>query len=233
MIEFVKSIRQVLINRVFIAFQHYKNSQVKYQVKNEVPTYIINLEHRVDRIQRTQEVLSNYPLLKTQITKAIKYDPGYIGCTLSHIKAIQHAIAEKHNYCIVCEDDIELNLKEEELNKLLTVFLESRFKILCIGNTNAKVILNSKSLIAKAYNIQTTACYVIKSEYYSKILRSFQRSLENQLKGCKDDYCAIDQGWKSLQLRGKFCVPTDKLCHQRESFSDIEKRIVDYSNEKN
>lgn len=233
MIDFIKSFRQVILNRIFIAFKQNKNSHTKYEVKNEVPTYIINLEHRVDRLQRTQEVLSNYHLLKTQIIKAIKYDPGYIGCSLSHIKAIQHAIAEKHNYCIVCEDDIELNLNEEELIKLITVFLESHFKILCIGNTNAKFKLNSKSMISKAYNIQTAACYVIKSEYYPKLLRSFQRSLENQLKGFKDDYCAIDQGWKSLQLRGEFCVPTYKVCHQRKSFSDIEKRIVDYSNEKN
>lgn len=228
MINFLKAFKHVFRNWFNITFSVIKNKNNQYSSLSDMPIYIINLEHRNDRLQKTLEILSNYSFLKPKVIKAIKYQPGYIGCSLSHLKVIQRAISEKASFCIVAEDDIELLVEEKELNVLISFFLASRFKVLCIGNTNAKVELNSKHPISKAYNIQTTAFYILKSEYYQKILINFQNSLFKQLNGISDEYCAIDQGWKSLQLKGDFCVPNKNICIQREGYSDIEQSETNY-----
>jgi GR25 family glycosyltransferase involved in LPS biosynthesis len=70
--------------------------------------YYINLAHRKDRNDHMQTWLreTGVPESKIQRIDAVhRPDKGYIGCTESHIKALETFIQSDHNVCCIYEDD--------------------------------------------------------------------------------------------------------------------------------
>jgi hypothetical protein len=77
-------------------------------------------------------------------------------------------------------------------------------------------------------NAQTASCYVIKKAIVDDLIKVFNDSIEMLKRGIDSEYSAIDQTWKLLQNKYFFAIPIKKIAFQRESFSDIENKIVDY-----
>jgi GR25 family glycosyltransferase involved in LPS biosynthesis len=192
-----------------------------------VDTIFINLNHRKDRLLETQKELNKFSKIKFERVSAVKYNPGYIGCTLSHINSISMSIEKDLPYVLICEDDIEFDVSEKHLNKIFESFLKSESPILCVGNTNS---INKKfnNLLNRSYNIQTTSCYLVKKSFYPILLLSYSRALRFQFAGAKDYYSAIDQVWKNLQYKYIFTTPIESILKQRPSYSDIVKKNVSY-----
>ena len=75
---------------------------------NTVDTiYYINLPHREDRKQKMLNWISEsgFPKDKVNRIEAVyNYEKGYIGCTLSHIKAVETFIQSNNEICIIYED---------------------------------------------------------------------------------------------------------------------------------
>lgn len=62
--------------------------------------YYINLDYRFDNFLKWI-LKSGFPLNKTHRISALYNDKGYIGCTMSHIKALETFINSNHKNCII------------------------------------------------------------------------------------------------------------------------------------
>lgn len=65
--------------------------------------YVINLDSRPDRWEHIQSVWKGvFPLVRIP---AVQQTPGWKGCSLSHIKAVEEAKSRGEPYVLVLEDD--------------------------------------------------------------------------------------------------------------------------------
>lgn len=199
--------------------------------------YYINLKHREDRKKEllTQlKKLDKIPNTKFVIERidAVKHQKGGIGCGESHIKALEKAKNNNLEQVIIIEDDIDI--KENEMIKYFTEIESNKGWDVFImsGHGNKKKI---KGSVFRALGIQTTGMYIIKKEYYQRLQKCFQKSVDNMKsrfevgKDIEYDRWAIDQNWKTLQKKDNWLILDSNLGVQREDYSDIENKKVDYT----
>ena len=70
-----------------------------------IDIYVINLKERIDRwhlLERTFAKFRNINLIRIE---AVKYNPGFIGCSMSHIKCLEYAKKNNMDNILVIEDD--------------------------------------------------------------------------------------------------------------------------------
>lgn len=70
-----------------------------------IPTYVINLPQRTDRLAHIREQFDNKPEFDIVIQEAICKEPGGLGLWLTIRKIIQRAIDDDEDVIIICEDD--------------------------------------------------------------------------------------------------------------------------------
>ena len=189
----------------------------------------INLDHRIDR---NKEMISQFNDISNQINlqrfSAIYHKPGFIGCTKSHIKCIEHAKEMKWEYVVILEDDFELIVSPQYfLNKINEVLTKSWDVMMLSGVIYSPVIAFDG--IAKVSNVQTSAGYIIRARYYDVLLQNFNDGLK-LLSNNYNNYSlyALDQYWKILQQKDKWYISVPILGKQRSGFSDIEQIHVNY-----
>ena len=78
-------------------------------------------------------------------------------------------------------------------------------------------------------NAQTTSGYVVHSCFYDALLDNFEKGLA-QLKKAphKHGQFALDMYWKRLQPSAQWFHAAPAIGTQRTSYSDIEKKLVNY-----
>jgi len=206
-----------------------------------IKPYVINLQHRKDRWQEVQEEFKKLDLIPIRID-AVYNKNGALGCMASHIKTLTEGL-QSNQPIWVCEDDSEILVSKLVLFSIINEFLKSDGDILCLGNNLIRKTTYNATF-DKALETQTTSSYVIKpsfaiilrnhwqemEEYISKGKTHFSEVLFRQtdMYG-KNAYHNIDINWKILQQYFKFLVPKIKCIKQRESYSDIENKIVNYN----
>lgn len=193
----------------------------------------INLESRKDR---KKEFLSNFPSydpnsnIIERIDAIYEPDNGALGCLKSHIKALKYASTLNTPYVLIAEDDLYIKDMNYAVNSIKNFFenfhnwdvLMLSINLIYSDPTNVDGIIRVKSA-------QTTAGYLIKKSYISKILFIYERDLDNYNKTQKwsDLYCT-DQSWKELQKIDLWYSFNPIIAIQRKSYSDIQKGVVDY-----
>jgi hypothetical protein len=80
----------------------------------------------------------------------------------------------------------------------------------------------------RVFNAQTTTGYIVKHRYYDTLLESFKKSVGYLLTDYNVKLFAIDIQWKRLQQRDRWYVLYPLTVIQRNDYSDIEKRHVEY-----
>ena len=71
----------------------------------DIPILYINLDRRTDRKEHMENnILKGY---NYERISAVEYAPGYVGCTLSHIKCLERMIERDLDYCVILEDDFQ------------------------------------------------------------------------------------------------------------------------------
>ena len=191
----------------------------------------INLKYRTDRRIYTEKQFLNIGINAHRM-EAIESPDGAIGCTLSHIRCIEYA--KKHNLSsiCICEDDILFTNPTLFITKLET-FLQSdiEWDVLLVGANIAPPFEKTNDFCMKVYNAQTTTGYIVKQHYYDTLLKNFKDGLTSLLKNTdkKREY-AIDMYWKILQKQDKWFILIPLSVVQVANYSDIEHRIVNYSN---
>ena len=182
----------------------------------------INLEHRTDRREETvRELAKMFPEEKILRFEAIRNNNGAIGCTMSHISVIEMAISKKWSNILILEDDISWNTDFS----LLTNLMNLSYDVILLSGYYA----NYDKLTNKVISSQTTGAYIVNSSYYQTLLTNYKEGLEKLLSTNNPRLYAIDRYWKHIQSKDSWYIIQPNLCFQRPSYSDIEKKDVNYN----
>jgi GR25 family glycosyltransferase involved in LPS biosynthesis len=197
----------------------------------------INCDHRTDRKEHIEKIF--YPLGYTNET-LIRISADYLpnnsirGCAQSHIKALK--LVQEHpewNRPLIIEDDFYF--KHPNSIQHLPKFFEliQEWDVLMLGfnqnpsNINYSVCSQYTPII-RIFKAYSAIAYSVRHDYIQKIIDCFSHSL--RAKGNKDYPNAIDVQWNSLQRKDKWFSIRPKIAWQIPSYSDIEKRNVNYHN---
>jgi glycosyl transferase family 25 len=189
----------------------------------------INLKHREDRNLEVIKEFKKIGLTRVIRFEAIMRENGALGCALSHHQVLNDWNFETSDLLMICEDDIVFAGDANQLNKLLLNFqTDNNLDILCLGY-NHRNEYSYNDLFFLTSDTQTASCYVVKPHMKEILLKFFDYSIHLlKFEIDKAYQVEIDKVWKILQKKYNFVIPKERFAYQRESFSDIEHRIVNY-----
>jgi hypothetical protein len=199
--------------------------------------YYINLDYRTDRRLQIEEWIeeSGFPTGKiTRISAVHTPESGYIGCALSHIKALEEFLKSSHRNCIIFEDDyipIDTKTYWSTFSKL-DEFNISYDIIMCAYNELDSDETNIPWLhkVKKSF---TTSGYLIKRDFAPKLIENLKEGvlcLIDQINKTNkvDHIYVLDVYWQKLMLVSKWYCFYPRIGKQRDGYSDIQMRCVDY-----
>ena len=186
----------------------------------------INLEHRVDR---NTHILNELHKICTDDSKihridAVKNDNGALGCGLSHIKALEFALTNDWTNILIVEDDFTFNCNSNEIHKNIDLLFNYNFDVGLLS-TNCLRYDDTNTKIKKVLYSQTASSYIIKKNYIHILLENFKDCVNDIILKHKN---WIDIHWNKLQLIHNWYAIFPAIGYQYESYSDIEKKIVNY-----
>lgn len=193
--------------------------------------YYINLDNREDRRKHIEKTLENCELsnISNRIS-AVKRDIGVIGCVESHILALEKFIKSGKNFAMIVEDDLLIKDTDNFKKELYKVFEKNLdFDLIQISGNHLKLEECEYDFLRKVIDSQTTSGYIITKEFAPKLLENFQESLNLIKKEGKKHNNCLDIYWKKLQPENKWFAFFPPLGFQMSSYSDIEKRNVNYN----
>lgn len=195
--------------------------------------FYINLEHRLDRKEHIESELKKIGLSSTaQRFNAIRMENGAVGCSMSHLKILQNAVAQNMDHVLILEDDITF-LDPELFRNQFDTFL-SRFgtnwDVILLAGNNMPPHLQIDDTCIKVSSCQTTTGYLVNGHYISKLMENVKMGLHHLLRGPEKhlEY-AIDMFWKRLQNEDQWFLITPPTVIQCDGYSDIEKKNTNYS----
>lgn len=208
---------------------------------------IINLDSRTDRLSQIDAEFKK--LTMTYIRISASTGNPVNACIDSHCRCLEEFLQNKENAVLICEDDAKFNIDKENLDIHINEFLNSEADVLCLGYYASNPIIWSQ-LFNRSKDIQTRVAYIVKRQVAKELLDIWRRlytfliqnpkpeinadnwysKLYNNLpiKNKASDIYRGDQAWKLLQQKYYFLIPKSHIVVQRPSYSDIEKRFVDY-----
>ena len=185
----------------------------------------INLDSRNDRrIEVLSELKLVFPDEKIQRFSAIRHDNGAIGCSKSHIAVIEMAKKEGWSNVLIVEDDFMWKNTEKGL-KDLERYASIPYDVVLLSGTFVTAVPLKNRVISS----QTTAAYIVTAHFYDTLLKNYKEGVSLLEGGGQYSIYALDQYWKKLQATDIWYIVNPKVCLQRPSYSDIEKKYTDYS----
>lgn len=200
--------------------------------------YYINLDYRTDRREEFENEMKSFGLPDSKITRipaVATPQLGILGCALSHKMVLELFLESSHTNCLILEDDFQWNLDSEYIDFMLNPIFDEKIDFDCImfsGNIE-KSEPTEWPFLRRVFDAQTTAGYLITREFAVKLHKNFSESSQllktwfEETGEKKHEYC-LDIFWKQLQQRSKWYILHPKAGKQRESYSDIEQKIVNY-----
>jgi len=183
----------------------------------------INLEHRTDRRQEIESELSIFPSEKIQRFNAIKENFGALGCTKSHIAVLEMAILEGwSNYLVIEDDGMWSNF--DTSYPILESLSKNPYDVIVLG----AVVPVYDKLTYKLQKSQTTTSFLVNKHYYKTLLQNFKDGAHGLTLTKLPPMYALDMYWQRIQARDNWYLVAPSLVVQRPSYSDIEKKHVDY-----
>lgn len=206
----------------------------------------INLESREDRKELLLKDFNEIGIDKNKIHRvsAVRIPKnGHKGCIQSHLIALR--MAKMNNWQMICvfEDDAEIIDKNNFNNTIKNIFNELKdqnWDLLNLSCANRKSEnINNKKYIDKLLHATTSACYIVKSHYYDKLINLFEycnQMMISEKWGALSDKnnwepYALDQKWNELVKKDNWYCPKENLIKQRKSRSSINRREAFNGNE--
>lgn len=192
--------------------------------------YCINLDYRVDRWELVKKEFEKVGILdRVKRFSAIKENDGRVGIIKSNLEIVKIAKSKGLKNVLVFEDDVKfldndtLDILEKSIKQLNNKNLP--WKLFYLGaNTHNKLtkITDNLIILKDSYAVHSMA---YSENIYTKFIN--YASNINQI----TDYNQILDVWLSVEVQNKdICLMTNPMITtQRESYSDIEKRNVNYS----
>ena len=196
--------------------------------------FYINLEHRVDRKTHVTQQLELIGLnTVAQRFNAIKMENGAIGCSMSHLTLLKNAIRSRLDHILIVEDDIQF-LDPELFKTQINTFLETHnneWDVILLAGNNMPPYQTIDNTCVKVSRCQTTTGYLVNGHYIQKLLDNVKTGLTNLLHTPQQHALyAIDKYWFNLQKIDRWFLIIPLTVVQREDYSDIEKKVINYKN---
>lgn len=194
--------------------------------------FVVHLQSRKDRLEQINDIFSAINITKHKIVNAVPHSCPPVGCSLSHIMALAECMHLRARTCLILEDDFDLSATPVAAQKALNNFFNngpSDWDVLLVSGWLRESESTEYDFLKRVRSAQTASGYIVNEHYVPVMLQNFLESSLQLNKDCGsyDDF-ALDQYWKRLQGRGQWYAFSPLLGRQRPSYSDIEKREVDY-----
>jgi len=203
--------------------------------------YYINLEHREDRKNEFNNWISesNYDGKIERIPAIYNNQKGYIGCTMSHIKALETFLKSEYETCIIYEDDyIPINVENywENIKKIdenIKSDLNFDVILLSYNDYNLEITDTKYDFLKRITFTYTTSGYIVTKSFAQILMETFKECLnlcleEERITNRNTEQYCIDVYWiNSMKIHNFYCF-YPRLGKQRESYSDVIKRVIDY-----
>ena len=200
-----------------------------HNIFNNIPVMYINLDIRPDRDHHVKRELKKIGVNEPHRFPAIKLENGALGCSMSHLKCLE--IAKKNNYdqVFICEDDIEFLNPVLFLNQLAK-FLASNiaWDVIIVSGNNMLPYTSINDNCIKVYNCQTTTGYIVKKEYYDKLMNNYKEGIKKLLNEPSNNDYKIDKYWFKLQRDDNWYLIIPLSVVQKEDYSDIERKVTNF-----
>jgi glycosyl transferase family 25 len=193
--------------------------------------FYINLEHRGDRKAHVLEQLTNLGLPEVERFNAIKMENGAVGCSMSHLKILQNALDNNLDHVLIVEDDITF-LNPELFKTNFDTFLQrngNNWDVILLAGNNMPPYDVVDDVCIKVKRCQTTTGYLVNGHYIKKLMTNVKMGLTSLI--CnpgRHAMYAIDKFWFVLQAVDKWFLIIPLTVVQREDYSDIEKKRINY-----
>ena len=187
--------------------------------------YVINLDHRTDRLEEITKELEG---LKFKRFPAIKTTPGIIGCGLSHLAVLKEARELGLKEVLIFEDDFTFSESKEYCWKTVEEFLKNEtYDVVMLGYNMQKSAPYKPGLL-KVLEAQTASAYIVNHRFYDKLINLFEEAMPLLQSTGKHWVYANDQVWKKLQPGADWFAFEPRMGYQRASFSDNSQKYEDY-----
>jgi len=218
-----------LKNGTEISFPCYSNRHMDWS-----HTIFINLDARTDRLAHFEKEWTKLGTRErpTRLS-AVRVQKGAIGCSLSHIRALELAKANGWPQVLICEDDMTL-VDAGRLRNQLDAFLQKAdraWDVVLLGGNNWPPFEPVDDTCIRIHNCNTTVAYLVGAHYYDTLLGNFREGVQQFMRNADKPFLyAIDIWWKQLQIRDRWFLLTPPCITQWEgNMSDVEGRAVSYS----
>jgi hypothetical protein len=194
----------------------------------------INLNKRKDRLTRMVKQLKKLGVAKEKIIRlaAIEHEKGYIGCTQSHIAALELARDNGWERVLILEDDFAFNetqLNYDNLNRYFNALSEIPWQVALLAANYRRVTpLNSVEYIVRANHAWCACAYMVNHNYYPTLIANYREALQAQLQGGAQVHYALDVHWNHCMQQDLWLGIFPNSGTQRPDKSDIENTTVDY-----
>lgn len=194
-----------------------------------INTIYINLDKRPDRRLHVENELKKINIGNVTRFKGIEMKNGAIGCSMSHMKCVELAKNKGWEYVLICEDDIEFtnpSLFITQTNKFLQS--ETKWDVVLIAGNNMIPYIPINDNCIKIFNCQTTTGYIVKKEYYEKLIQNYKEGINKLLKEPENNDFKIDKYWFKLQREDNWFLIIPLTVVQKEDYSDIEGKVTNF-----
>jgi glycosyl transferase family 25 len=199
---------------------------------SKIHTFYINLLSRTDRKEHVEKELKKIGAFENvERFNAIKLENGALGCSMSHLKCLETAKQRDYEYVFICEDDITfINplLFLDQLDRFLST--DRLWDVILVAGNNMIPYTWIDGTCIKVSNCQTTTGYIVKREYYDKLINNFKEGIQKQIKEPNVAEYKIDKYWFKLQRDDNWFLIIPLSVIQREDYSDIEKKVTNFEN---
>jgi glycosyl transferase family 25 len=193
--------------------------------------FYINLDHRTDRKEHVTEQLTNLGLQGFERFNAIKMVNGAVGCSMSHLKILQTAVQNNWDHVLIVEDDITF-LDPELFKANFETFLQrngNNWDVILLAGNNMPPYDTVDDVCIKVKRCQTTTGYLVNGHYIKKLMENVKMGLTQLMyKPASHAMYAIDKFWFVLQAVDRWFLIIPPTVVQREDYSDIEKKRINY-----
>jgi glycosyl transferase family 25 len=184
----------------------------------------INLSNRTDRRMSIETELSQYfSVSKISRFDAIRDEKGIVGCGKSHAGAVRLAIQRGWKNCLIVEDDAAWSNFEKGY-PLLEKLVQQPYDVIGLGTTFTRYNPETYKLYCCC---AATGC-LISGHYYQTYLDNLEEGLEKLIETGITQRYANDVYWRKLQAKDNWYCIMPALMVQKEGYSDIEKKNVNY-----
>jgi GR25 family glycosyltransferase involved in LPS biosynthesis len=201
--------------------------------------YYINLDHRTDRLLEIEKVLDDLGCSSEKRERIAAFTHpqfGTLGCTKSHMYALEKFIESGLETCLILEDDFLYESVErfnESIGEVFDAKVDFDIIQLSYNHNGLQSTETSHKFLRKVIKSGTISGILVHKSFAPKLLANYKEGHELLL-----DYVQkhrsliheliIDVYWQRLQPQTNWYCFSPRLGYQRESYSDIENKVVNY-----